>query len=821
MVTDANNNSTGTIVITNTTDTQKSSNYVKHRFQGTDSKSWSFNWVAPSTDVGTITIYAAGNQANNNGSNSGDTIHTKSLARVAAPTNTDPVISTTSPLSNATEDIAYADTVSASDADGGDVLSYSITSGPSWLSINASTGALSGTPANDDVGEDVAVTIVVTDDASPAGSATLNATITVTNVNDPPVITTTTLDSAAENTAYSFTIDATDPDVGDVLTYNLTDGPSWLLVDSLTGALSGTPETADIAENTPVTILITDNGSPQDSVTLNTAITVLDVNDPPVISTTSLDSATQDVEYSFSVIAADQDSGDAQIFSITDGPAWLSVDSLSGALSGTPANDDVGDNVTVTIIVTDDGTPQESDTLNTAITVINVNDLPVITTVLLPDATESVVYGDTVKASDPDVGDVLTFTITDGPSWLSVDSLTGAFSGTPANEDVGDNVAVTIFVTDDGTPERSDTLNTTITVINVNDPPVITTVSLANAIESVAYDDTVKATDPDAGDTITFVKISGPDWMTVSENGAVGGTPDVFDVGTEIAVSVSVEDVDGAADTLTTSIAVIAKDVVVVADPDMNTDIAIPADGSSVSLDFSNNSSLSIAFTSGEVANQIISVKQVSSDSISTEFPTVPEFTNAINYIDISLDVQNIVAELTFEYDEGTVTGFGLNEDSLVVSVFDSLDSRGFIWHLLPSTVDTDSNTITVTTDHFSLWAIASNTEELITSVDDGMEDETLTIPNQFILEQNYPNPFNPTATIQFILPRSVQVSLKIYNSLGQEVRNLIDTTIPAGENSIIWDGRNSTGQLVSSGLYFMRLQAGEFTDIKRMTFIK
>ncbi len=139
---------------------------------------------------------------------------------------------------------------------------------------------------------------------------------------------------------------------------------------------------------------------------------------------------------------------------------------------------------------------------------------------------------------------------------------------------------------------------------------------------------------------------------------------------------------------------------------------------------------------------------------------------------------------------------------------------------MLPSTVNTDNNTITVTTDHFALWAIASNTEELITSVD-SMEDETLPIPNQFILEQNYPNPFNPTTTIQFNLPRPVQVSLKIYNTLGQEVRNLIDTTISAGENSIIWDGKNNTGQLVSSCLYFMKLQAGAFTDIKRMTFIK
>ncbi len=163
-------------------------------------------------------------------------------------------------------------------------------------------------------------------------------------------------------------------------TYNLTDGPSWLSVDSLTGAFSGTPANENVGDSVAVTVIVLDNGSPQGSDTLNTAITVLNVNDAPVISTASLDSATQDAAYSFSVIAADQDSGDVLTYGITDGPAWLSVDSLTGDLSGTPTNDDVSDNVTVTIIVTDKGVPQSSDTLNTTITVINVNDPPVITT---------------------------------------------------------------------------------------------------------------------------------------------------------------------------------------------------------------------------------------------------------------------------------------------------------------------------------------------------------------------------------------------------------------------------------------------------------
>ena len=63
-------------------------------------------------------------------------------------------------------------------------------------------------------------------------------------------------------------------------------------------------------------------------------------------------------------------------------------------------------------------------------------------------------------------------------------------------------------------------------------------------------------------------------------------------------------------------------------------------------------------------------------------------------------------------------------------------------------------------------------------------------------------------------------VLYRIYYTLGQAIRCLIDTVLSAGENSIIWDGRNNGVKLVSSGIYYMRLQAGEFSDLKRMTFV-
>ncbi len=262
--------------------------------------------------------------------------------------------------------------------------------------------------------------------------------------------------------------------------------------------------------------------------------------------------------------------------------------------------------------------------------------------------------------------------------------------------------------------------------------------------------------------------------------------------------------------------AVIAKDVVVMADPDIQNDIPIPADRSSISLDFSNSVSLLIAFTGGEVANQIISVKQISTSNIAEEFPTVPAFTNAVYYIDINLDVHNSEATLTFGYDETLVTGFGLNEDSLVVSVYDSLDARGFIWYVLPSTVDTDNNTITVTTDHFSLWVVASSSEALITEVDDAES-----VPRQFGLNPNYPNPFNPVTTITYNLDRTGIVVLTIYDVLGREVRTLVNTQQTSGSHTVVWDGRNNAGIPVASGTYISLLQSENRVVSGKLTLVR
>ncbi len=97
-------------------------------------------------------------------------------------------------------------------------------------------------------------------------------------------------------------------------------------------------------------------------------------------------------------------------------------------------------------------------------------------------------------------------------------------------------------------------------------------------------------------------------------------------------------------------------------------------------------------------------------------------------------------------------------------------------------------------------------------------------LPEQFTLAQNFPNPFNPSTVINYTIPRSLnsaQVTIEIFNLLGQRVKMLLDTKQAAGEHNIQWNGENDAGNLVTSGIYFYRLKAESFVEMRKMTFLR
>lgn len=130
---------------------------------------------------------------------------------------------------------------------------------------------------------------------------------------------------------------------------------------------------------------------------------------------------------------------------------------------------------------------------------------------------------------------------------------------------------------------------------------------------------------------------------------------------------------------------------------------------------------------------------------------------------------------------------------------------------------------------HISSWAsdkLIYLTNKLIESIPVSLTKATQEateemMPQQFHFLQNYPNPFNPQTEILYSLPYDTDVRLTIYNMLGQQVKVLADGYQSGGTKMAIWDGRNENGERVSSGIYFYKLQAGEFVQTKRMNLIK
>lgn len=99
--------------------------------------------------------------------------------------------------------------------------------------------------------------------------------------------------------------------------------------------------------------------------------------------------------------------------------------------------------------------------------------------------------------------------------------------------------------------------------------------------------------------------------------------------------------------------------------------------------------------------------------------------------------------------------------------------------------------------------------------------DIVISLPKFFSLGQNYPNPFNPETTIEYQLAEEGPVVLKIYNIRGSQIRTLVNTHRKAGYHKVIWDGKDDTGNMMSTGAYVYALKAGEFSDAKKFLLLK
>jgi hypothetical protein len=94
-------------------------------------------------------------------------------------------------------------------------------------------------------------------------------------------------------------------------------------------------------------------------------------------------------------------------------------------------------------------------------------------------------------------------------------------------------------------------------------------------------------------------------------------------------------------------------------------------------------------------------------------------------------------------------------------------------------------------------------------------------IPEQIVIHQNYPNPFNPTTQIRYDLPEDALVNITIYDLMGRSIKSLVNSNQTVGYRTIQWDATNDRNEPVSAGLYLFTIQAGEFSQTKKMVLLK
>ena len=127
--------------------------------------------------------------------------------------------------------------------------------------------------------------------------------------------------------------------------------------------------------------------------------------------------------------------------------------------------------------------------------------------------------------------------------------------------------------------------------------------------------------------------------------------------------------------------------------------------------------------------------------------------------------------------------------------------------------------------DHIKFTKEALTPDEFMPNPDQltavRMEDEATGIPETMALLQNYPNPFNPTTTIRYNLSNPSNVTLKIFNIMGKEVRELVAENQQPGTYNVLWDGNDCFGNSVSGGVFFYMIKTNNFTETKKMILLK
>jgi VCBS repeat-containing protein len=454
------------------------------------------------------------------------------------PVNDPPVI-TSANTANVPENTTAVLTVTSTDEES-NTVTYSITGGADQLkfSIVSGSGALSFiTPPNfeapTDSGANNVYDVQVTANDG-TNNTPQNIAVTVTNVDEAPVFTSSATPSVPENTTAVITVNATDPEAAAV-TYAITGGADQLKfsINTSSGALTfnvapnfEAPTDADANNIYLVQVTATDQTAHSGVQSLS--VTVTNANDPPVITSANTASVFENSTAVLTVTSTDQDANTVT-YSVTGGLDQSKFSIVSGALSFiTPPNfeaptDSNADNQYIVQVTANDGAGGTTNQTIT-VTVNNVDEAPVFSSTATPSVPENSTPVGTVTAADPE-GTTVKYTLTGGADQLkfSLDTNTGALAFiTPPNfespTDAGTNNVYDVQVTaqDQNGTGLTSVQNIAVTVTNVNEAPSFTSTNTNSIPENTTAAKTVTASDPDtvpAFNTLTYsiVTVAGED----------------------------------------------------------------------------------------------------------------------------------------------------------------------------------------------------------------------------------------------------------------------------------------------------------------------
>jgi parallel beta-helix repeat protein len=443
----------------------------------------------------------------------------------------------TGDITTAVENALYSNDYNSDDDGQGTIIWY-LTTNAICLVIDSNTGVLSGTPDNSDVG--IYWVNVSLHDGN-GGIGFRNFTLTVINRNDEPIIDTADITTINEDEYYEVAYEATEIDIGDILTWIYQSNATWLNWGTANHTLYGTPSNDDVGEYW-VRINITDGNGGYDEHYF--ILTVVNANDRPTIDTIDAITTNEDEFYDVLYTATEIDIGDILTWTYDSNATWLNWGLVNHTLFGMPRNIDVG-SYWIRINISDGHGGFDEHYF--ILTVINTNDPPTITTKDVLMADEDKCYEVIYTALDIDIRDVLEWTQDTNATWLNWGTANHTLYGTPSNDDVGE-YWVRINITDGhgGYDEHYFIL----TVVNANDPPIIITEDKTNATVDKLYSVNYEAEDIDPlPTTLTWnLKSNASNWLTMDTIGGwLNGVPSENDVGT-YWVNISVSDGEGGFD---------------------------------------------------------------------------------------------------------------------------------------------------------------------------------------------------------------------------------------------------------------------------------